>query len=101
VDIYETVDEIVIHVELAEIDVDDLSVDVDEGILTIKGERSLSKEARREQYHLVERPYGPFNRSFTLPDSVDPGGIKGGYKNGILTLKVPKKEEPKRIAIEE
>ncbi len=101
VDIYETVDEIVIHVELAEIDVDDLSVDVDEGILTIKGERSLSKEARREQYHLVERPYGPFNRSFTLPDSVDPGGIKGGYKTGILTLKVPNKEEPKRIAIEE
>jgi len=101
VDIYETTDEIVIHVELPEVDVDDLSVDVNEGILTIKGERFLSREARPEQYHLVERPYGPFSRSFTLPDSVDPGGIKGGYKNGILTLKLPKKEGPKRIAIEE
>ena len=101
VDIYETSDEIVIHAELPEIDVDDLSVDVDEGILTIKGERSLSRETRLEQYHLVERPYGPFSRSFTLPDSVDPGGIRGGYKNGILTLKLPKKEGPKRIAIEE
>ncbi|MFB0505910.1 MAG: Hsp20/alpha crystallin family protein [Thermodesulfobacteriota bacterium] len=101
VDIYETSDEIVIHAELPEIDVDDLSVDVDEGILTIKGERSLSRETRLEQYHLVERPYGPFSRSFTLPDSVDPRGISGGYKNGILTLKLPKKEGAKRIAIEE
>ncbi len=101
VDIYETKDEIVIHVELPEIDVDDLSVDVHEGILTINGERSLSREARLEQYHLVERPYGPFSRSFTLPDYVDPGGIQGGYKNGILTLKLPKKEGPKQIAIEE
>jgi HSP20 family protein len=101
VDIYETSDEIVIHVELPEIDVDDLSVNIDEGILTIKGERSLSREAKLEQYHLVERPYGSFSRSFTLPDSVDPGGIKGGYKNGILTLTLPKKEGPKRIAIEE
>jgi HSP20 family protein len=100
-DIYETSDEIVIHVELPEIDVDDLSVNIDEGILTIKGERSLSREAKLEQYHLVERPYGSFSRSFTLPDSVDPGGIKGGYKNGILTLTLPKKEGPKRIAIEE
>jgi len=101
VDIYETRGEIVIDVELPEIDVDDLAVDVERGILTIKGERPLSKEAKLEQYYLVERPYGPFSRSFTLPDSVDAKGIKGNYKNGILTLKLPKRKEPKRIAIEE
>lgn len=101
VDIYETGDEIVIDVELPEIDVDDLAVDVEKDVVTIKGERSLSREAKPEQYHLVERSYGPFSRSFTLPDSVDPGGIRGSYKNGILTLKLPKRGEPKRIAIEQ
>ena len=100
VDIYETRDEIVIDVELAEIDVDDLVVDVERDVLTIKGERPLSKEARAEQYHLIERCYGPFSRSFTLPESVDPTGVKGNYRNGILTLKLPKRA-PKRIAIEE
>ena len=101
VDIYETGDEITIDVELTEVDVDDLAVDIEGSTLTIKGERPLSKEAKPEQYHLVERAYGPFSRSFTLPYLVDPQGIKGSYKNGILTLKLPKKEGPKRIAIEE
>ena len=101
VDIYETGDEIVVEVELPEIDVDDLTVDIEGNILTIRGERPLSKETKPEQYHLVERCYGPFSRSFTLPDSVDPGGIRGNYKNGILALKLPKREGPKRIAIEE
>jgi HSP20 family protein len=101
VDIYETGDEIVMNVELPEIDVNNLAVDVEEGVLTIKGERSLSKEDRAEQYHLVERSYGPFNRSFPLPDSVDPAGIKGNYKNGILILKLPKKEGPKKIIVED
>ena len=101
VDIYETGDEITIDVELAEIDVDDLAVDIEGSTLTIKGERPLSKEAKPQQYHLVERSYGPFSRSFVLPDLVDPSGIRGSYKNGILTLKLPKKEGPKRIAIEE
>jgi len=101
VDIYETGGEIVIEVELPEIDMDDLSVDIEGSILTVKGERPLSKEAKPEQYHLVERSYGPFSRSFTLPDSIDPAGIGGNYKNGILALKLPKKGGPKRIAIEE
>ncbi len=99
VDIYETRDEIVIALELAEIDVDDLAVDVERDVLIIKGERPLSKEAKMEQYHLIERSYGPFSRSFTLPESVDPTGIKGNYRNGVLTLKLPKRE-PKRIFIE-
>ena len=101
VDIYEMDDEIFVEVELPEIDVDDLAVDIEGNILTIRGERPLSKETKPEQYHLVERYYGPFSRSFTLPDSVDPGGIRGNYKNGVLVLKLPKKEGPKRIAIEE
>ena len=100
VDIYETRDEIVIDLELAEIDVDDLAVDVERDVLTIKGERPLSKEAKSAQYHLIERSYGPFSRSFTLPESVDPTGIKGNYRNGVLTLKLPKRE-PKRIVIEQ
>ena len=100
VDIYETRGEIVIDLELAEIEVDDLLVDVERDVLTIKGERPLSKEAKSEQYHLIERSYGPFSRSFTLPESVDPTGIKGNYRNGVLTLKLPKRE-PKRIVIEQ
>jgi HSP20 family protein len=100
VDIYETRDEIVIDLELAEIDVDDLAVNVERDVLTIKGERPLSKDAKPEQYHLIERSYGPFSRSFTLPESVDPTGIKGNYRNGVLTLKLPKRE-PKRIVIEQ
>ena len=100
VDIYETVDAIVIDVELAEINIDELVVDVERDILTIKGERPLSTEAKPEQYHLIERSYGPFSRSFTLPESVDPTGIKGNYRDGILTLKLPKRA-PKRIVIEQ
>lgn len=100
VDIYETGDEIVMDVELAEVDVDDIVVDVERDVLTIKGERSPSKETKPEQYHLVERSYGPFTRSFALPESVDSGGVRGNYKNGVLTLKLPKKGEPKRIVIE-
>ncbi len=100
VDIYETGDEITIDVELAEVDVDDLAVDIEGSTLTIKGERPLGREAKPEQYHLVERSYGPFSRSFTLPALVDSRNIRGTYKNGILTLKLPKRE-PRRIAIEE
>lgn len=100
VDIYETVDAIVIDVELAEINIDELVVDVERDVLTIKGERPLSKEAKPEQYHLIERSYGPFSRSFTLPESVDPSGIKGNYRDGILTLKLPKRE-PKKIVVEQ
>ena len=100
VDIYETVDAIVIDVELAEINIDELVVDVERDVLTIKGERPLSKEAKPEQYHLIERLYGPFSRSFTLPESVDPTGIKGNYRDGILTLKLPKRA-PKKIVIEQ
>jgi HSP20 family protein len=100
VDIYETVHAIVIDVELAEINIDELVVDVERDVLTIKGERPLSKEAKPEQYHLIERSYGPFSRSFTLPESVDSTGIKGNYRDGILTLKLPKRA-PKKIAIEQ
>ena len=100
VDIYETVDAIVIDVELAEVNIDQLVVDVEKDMLTIKGERPLSKEGKPEKYHLIERSYGPFSRSFTLPESVDPTGIKGNYRDGILTLKVPKRA-PKRIVIEQ
>ena len=98
VDIYETVDAIVIALELAEVNIDDLVVDVERDVLTIKGERPLSKETRPEQYHLIERSYGPFSRSFTLPESVDSTGIKGNYRDGILTLRLPKRA-PKRIVI--
>lgn len=101
VDICETRDEIVIEVELPEVNADDLSVDVEGNVLTIKGEKPPSREAKPEQYHLFERSYGPFSRSFTLPHPLDPEEIKGGYKNGILTLRVPKRAKQKRIAIEE
>jgi HSP20 family protein len=101
VDVKETKDALQISTELAGIDPKDVEVTVENGILTLKGSRNFEKAVDGESYHRVERAYGSFERSFTLPTNVDPEKIQGTYKHGVLQLSLPKREEakPKSIAI--
>ena len=101
VDIYDTDSAIVIKAELPGIEKDDVSVDVKGNVLTIKGERSFDKEIKEENYYRKERSIGKFQRSFTLPESINPEAIKANFKNGVLEIEVPKPEgkKPKQISI--
>ena len=102
VDIYETDREIVLKAELPEMQEKDIQIKVEDNILVLSGERSMEKEVKEENYHRIERAYGTFNRSFTLPRTVDREKIKASYKDGILKVLLPKKEEdkPKQIKID-
>jgi len=102
VDIYETEDKIVLKAELPEIDKKDVDIKVDDNTLTIQGERKFDKDTKKENYHRIERAYGKFSRSFSLPNTIDKEKIKATYKDGILELIMPKKEEskPKQISVE-
>jgi len=93
VDITETEKEFVIKAELPEVKKEEVNVTVDKGILTIRGERKQEKEEKGEKYHLVERYYGSFSRCFTLPENVDETKIEAFFKEGILTLRIPKTRE--------
>ncbi len=101
VDIYEHENNIVIKAELPGVDPKDVDIRLDNNVLTVKGERKLDHEVKKESYHRVERSYGAFTRSFTLPTTVDPSGIKAEYKDGVLRVTLPKREEakPKQIQI--
>jgi HSP20 family protein len=102
VDIYETDKEIVLKAELPEMQEKDIDIKVEDNVLSITGERRMEKEVKEENYHRIERAYGSFNRSFTLPRTVDREGIKAAYKDGVLRVALPKREEtkPKQIKIE-
>ena len=102
VDIYETDKEIVLKAELPEMQEKDIDIKVEDNVLSITGERRMEKEVKEENYHRIERSYGSFNRSFTLPRTVDREGIKAAYKDGVLKVTLPKKEEtkPKQIKID-
>ena len=101
VDLREEDHQYVIDVELPGIKKEDIEVHMENNLLTIRGERHFREEAKREGYHRVERAYGKFARSFSLPTRVNPEGISASYKDGILEVLVPKAEEskPKRIDI--
>jgi HSP20 family protein len=101
VDIYEQNGNIVLKAELPGIDPKDVDVRVENNILTLRGERKLENEVKRESYHRVERAYGSFTRSFTLPNVVDTEKIKAEYKDGLLRMTLPTKDEakPKQISI--
>ena len=101
VDIFEHEGDLVLKAELPGVDPKDVDVHVENNVLTLRGERKLESEVKREQYHRVERAYGSFSRSFTLPNVVDTDKIKAEYKDGVLRLVLPKKEEakPKQISI--
>ena len=95
VDIYETEQNIVLKAELPGIDPKDVEATVHEGTLYLKGERKYEHEVKEENYHHVERAYGSFARSFELPASVDADNVQAEFKDGILKLTMPKKEEAK------
>ena len=103
VDIYQNGDhEVVIKAELPDMAREDIDITVDKGTLTIKGEKKFSNEVKEEQYHHVERRYGTFSRSFQLPQTVDTGKVAAEYKNGVLTIKLPLREEarPRQIKVD-
>jgi HSP20 family protein len=101
VDIYEQEGSIVLRAELPGVDPKDVDIRVENNILTLRGERKFDQEVKREHYHRVERAYGTFSRSFTLPSVVDTDKIKAEYKDGVLRVVIPTKEEakPKQINI--
>jgi HSP20 family protein len=100
VDIVETEKAFVIRAEIPDVNKEDVRVTVDKGILTIRGERKQEKEEEGKKFHRVERHYGIFTRSFTLPGNVDEANIKATFKDGMLNLKIHKIEEAKPRAIE-
>lgn len=100
VDISETDGEYLIKAELPEVKKEDVKVTVENGVLTLQGERRQDKEEKGKRYHRIERSYGSFVRSFALPESVDEGGVKAEYKDGVLNLHIPKSEKVKPKAIE-
>jgi HSP20 family protein len=100
VDVYEDENAYLIKLELPEVNRDDVKVNLNENTLSISGERRVENEQKRENYHRVERSYGQFYRSFTLPPNVDTGAIKAEFKDGMLRLTLPKKEEAKPKQIE-
>jgi HSP20 family protein len=95
VDIFEHEGNIVLKAELPGMEAKEVDVRLEDNTLTLRGQRSLDKEVKRDTYHRVERSYGSFTRSFTLPQVVDQQGIKAEFKDGVLTVTLPKREESK------
>ena len=102
VDIYEVEGALVLKAELPDMRREDIEVNVENNTLTIRGERKLDNEIKQENFHRVERAYGSFSRSFSLPNTVDAGKIAAEYKNGVLTIQLPVREEakPRTINVE-
>ncbi len=95
VDIYEDDKAITLKAELPDMDEKNLDVKVEEGMLTIKGERKFENEEKKENFHRIERRYGSFERTFALPDTVDADSISAKYDKGVLKVVAPKVERPK------
>lgn len=100
VDIREDENRIVIKADVPGMEQKDIQVNVDNGRLTISCERKFEDEEHKENYHRVERAYGQFSRSFQLPNTTDAGNIGASYKNGVLEVTLPKREEAKPRAIQ-
>jgi HSP20 family protein len=101
VDIYETGNELVVKADLPDVSEKDLDVRIENNALTIRGERKFEKKVEEENYLRVERTYGSFSRSFSLPNTVNSEAIRAEYKNGVLTVELPKRAEskPKQIKV--
>jgi HSP20 family protein len=100
VDISETDKEFVVKAEIPEVKKEEIKVNVDNGVVTIQGERKHEKEEKGKKFHRVECYYGKFARSFTLPDNIDETKIKASFKDGMLNLQIPKSAAAKPKAIE-
>lgn len=99
VDIYETEENIVLKAEVPGLEIKDVSIEVDDNTLVLKGERKLQKNPAEENYHRMERCYGSFNRVFSLPNVVDKDHIRANLREGVLEITVPKITEPGRESI--
>ncbi|HEX4002058.1 MAG TPA: Hsp20/alpha crystallin family protein [Candidatus Acidoferrales bacterium] len=95
VDIYETENELVIKADLPDINEKDLDVRVENNLLAIRGERKFEQKVKEDNYLRIERTYGSFSRSFSLPTTVNTESINAEYKNGVLTVQLPKRAESK------
>lgn len=102
VDIFETKDELVFKADVPEVDRNEIDVRVESQTLTLAGERKFETDSTGDGYHRLERSYGQFTRSFSVPNTVDTEKISAEYHNGVLTVKLPKKEtaKPRQVKIE-
>ena len=103
VDIYQNGDqELVLKAELPDMTREDIEITVDNGTLTIKGEKKLATDIKEDSFHRVERRYGMFSRSFSLPQTVDTAKVAAEYRNGVLTVRLPLREEakPRQIKVD-
>jgi HSP20 family protein len=102
VDIYETENELVLKADVPDVDPKDIDVRVENQTLTISGERKFEQENSSKGFHRIERSYGAFVRSFAVPNSFDTDKIDAGFKNGVLTVTLPKKEtaKPRQVKVE-
>ena len=101
VDIYENENELVLSAEAPGIEDKDIEIKIENNTLSIQGERKIEKETKEENYHRIERSYGSFYRSFTLPTNINQDNIKAEYDNGVLRISMPKKPElkPKKVKV--
>lgn len=101
VDILETENELILKADIPEVDPKNVGIQLENGTLTLKGERRFEEQKNGAGFHRIERSYGSFVRAFSLPDTVDGEKVKADYKNGVLTVTLPKKEvaKPKTINI--
>jgi HSP20 family protein len=102
VDISETENELILKADVPEVSLKDIDIQIENGTLTLKGERKFEKDENVKGYHRIERSYGAFARYFTLPDTIDSDKVKAEYKNGVLVVILPKKEvaKPKSIKVQ-
>ena len=102
VDVFDTKDAVVLKAELAGMNPDDIQIEVDDNVLTIKGERKFEEKVDNDRYYRVERRFGSFQRSLALPQGVKADDIQASYEDGILEVRVPKVEEekPKKITVQ-
>jgi HSP20 family protein len=101
-DLVETDDHFVLKADLPGLSEGDVSIELEDNVLTVSGERKAEHEDKREGYVRVERAYGAFRRSLTLPEGVDPEGVAASFDKGVLEVRIPKPEErkPRRVAIQ-
>ena len=102
VDIYETENDLVLKADLPDVDMNDIEIKIENGTLSLRGERKFEKNENQKGFHRIERSYGTFVRYFTLADTVDTEHVQAGLKNGVLTITLPKKEvaKPKTIKVQ-
>ena len=101
VDILETENELVLKADVPDVELKDIDIRIENGTLSLRGERKFEKKDEKSGFHRIERSYGSFERVFTIPETGDPDKVKAGYQSGVLTVTLPKKEvaKPRQIKV--